>query len=200
MKALAEFLFSAAMLRRTPRSGLQFLGSGRESVAEHVFQTMMAAYVLARMEKQAGRIPDEEKLLKLCLMHDLIESRTGDHNYVNKKYVQVDDTRALADMCGPLFFGDEVKELVAEFDRRETLEAQLAADADQLGLIILLKEEHDLGNVYARKWLLVARQRLLTESGGRLAAALQDADWSSWWFDQENRQWWINGNKNPKEE
>ena len=102
MKVLAEFLFSAAMLRRTPRSGLQFLGSGRESVAEHVFQTMMVAFVLVRMERERGRCPDQEKLLSLCLVHDLIESRTGDHNYVNKKYVKVDEKKALRDTCAPL--------------------------------------------------------------------------------------------------
>ena len=33
MKRIANFLFEAGMLKRTPRTGFQFLGSGAESVA-----------------------------------------------------------------------------------------------------------------------------------------------------------------------
>ena len=196
---MAEFLFSAAMLRRTPRSGLQFLGSGRESVAEHVFQTMITGYTLAKMELEGGGEIDEKRLLQLCLLHDLLEARTGDLNYVNKKYLEVDEAGALADMCRPLFFGAEMAELVKEFEQKESREAQLAADADQLALIVLVKEQHDLGNPYARKWLTVARQRLLTESGRALAKGLHENDWASWWFSKDSNEWWVNG-KIKKEE
>jgi len=193
VKDIAEFLFTAAMLRRTPRSGLQFLGSGKESVAEHVFQAMIAAYALVKMEHEKGIEVDEKKVLMLCLLHDMLESRTGDHNYVNKKYVTVDETKALNDMCRPLFFGDEIKELVIEFEDKKSVEAQLAADADQLALIVLVKEQHDLGNPYARKWLTVARQRLLTESGRTLGRSLDESDWAAWWFSKESNEWWVNG-------
>ncbi len=193
MKDIAEFLFTAAMLRRTPRSGLQFLGSGRESVAEHVFQTIMVAYSLVKMEQKKGTVVDENKVLKLALLHDMLESRTGDHNYVNKKYIKVDDDKALADMCRPLFFGAEVKELVVEFEKKESYEARLAADADQLALMVLLKEQQDLGNVYAEKWLTVARQRILTESGRLLADSVNETDWAAWWFSKDSNDWWVNG-------
>lgn len=196
---MAEFLFTAAMLRRTPRSGLQFLGSGRESVAEHVFQTMMAGYALAKMELENGVEVDEKRLLQLCLLHDLLEARTGDHNYVNKKYVEVDEARALEDMCRPLFFGAEVTDLVKEFEEKESYEAQLAADADQLALIVLVKEEQDLGNPYAKKWLTVARQRLVTESGRALAKSLYESDWASWWFSKDSNEWWVNGKQRKGE-
>ena len=46
---LADFLFEAGMLRKTPRTGYQFLGSGGESVAEHSFRTAIVGYVLASM-------------------------------------------------------------------------------------------------------------------------------------------------------
>ncbi len=193
MNDLAEFLFTAAMLRRTPRSGLQFLGSGKESVAEHVFQTMITAYTLVKMEQEQGRDVNENKILRLCLLHDMLESRTGDHNYVNKKYLKVDENKALDDMCRPLFFGAEVKALISEFEAKESLEAQLAADADQLALMALVKEQHDLGNPYACKWLTVAQQRLLTESGRSLGRALSESDWASWWFSKESNEWWVNG-------
>jgi len=193
VKSIAEFMFTAAMLRRTPRSGLQFLGSGQESVAEHVFQTMMVAYSLVKLEQEKGTEVDENRVLKLALLHDMLESRTGDHNYVNKKYLKVDENRALDDMCRPLFFGAEVKELVVEFEEKKSYEAKLAADADQLALMVLLKEQQDLGNVYAEKWLTVARQRLLTESGRLLAQSLNETDWAGWWFSKDSNEWWVNG-------
>ena len=37
MENLADLLFEAKMLKEIPRSGFQFLGAGRESVAEHVY-------------------------------------------------------------------------------------------------------------------------------------------------------------------
>jgi len=193
VKSIAEFLFTAAMLRRTPRSGLQFLGSGRESVAEHVFQSMMVAYSLIKMEQEKGLDVDENKILKLCLLHDMLESRTGDHNYVNKKYIKVDEEKALNDMCRPLFFGNEIRELILEFEEKKSSAAKLAADADQLALMVLLKEQQDLGNNYAEKWLAVARQRLLTESGRSLAESLSETDWAGWWFSKDSNEWWVNG-------
>ena len=200
MKEMAEFLFTASMLRRTPRSGLQFLGSGQESVAEHVFQTMIAGYALVKMELEQGAKIDEKRVLQLCLLHDLLESRTGDLNYVNKKYLKVDEAGALEDMCRPLFFGDEVSALVKEFEQKESPEARLAADADQLALIVLVKEQQDLGNPYAKKWLIVARQRLLTESGRALAKGLYESDWASWWFSKDSNEWWVNGKKEKGEQ
>ena len=35
------------MLKKTPRTGYQFLGTGKESVAEHSFRTAIIGYVLA---------------------------------------------------------------------------------------------------------------------------------------------------------
>ncbi|MCK5682053.1 HD domain-containing protein, partial [bacterium] len=154
---------------------------------------MIAAYALVKLEHEKGVEVDEKKVLLLCLLHDMLEARTGDHNYVNKKYITVNETKALNDMCRPLFFGGEIKELVTEFEQKESVEAQLAADADQLALIVLVKEQHDLGNPYARKWLTVARQRLLSESGRELARSLNDSDWAAWWFSKDSNEWWVNG-------
>ena len=93
MKNLANFLFEVGMLKRTPRSGHQFLGSGSESVAEHICRVIFIGYALAKLDGGA----DETKLLKMCFLHDLHEARTGDMNYMNKKYVSVDEDKALQD-------------------------------------------------------------------------------------------------------
>ncbi|MCD6293245.1 MAG: HD domain-containing protein, partial [Deltaproteobacteria bacterium] len=159
----------------------------------HPFDTMLVCYALLKMELENEVEIDEKRVLQLCLLHDLLESRTGDLNYVNKKYLEIDEEKALEDMCRPLFFGDEMSALIKEFERKESCEARLAADADQLALIVLVKEQHDLGNPYATKWLAVARQRLLTESGRALGKGLFAGDWASWWFSKDSNEWWVNG-------
>ena len=195
MKEISEFLFETSMLRRTPRSGFQFLGSGSESVAEHILSTLYIGYVLCKMDPEA----DELKVLKLCLMHDLPEARTGDMNYVNKKYVTVDEKKAVKEIAAPLFFGGEIEEALEEFNMRQSREAFLARDADQLALILRLKECGDLGNKYSQEWLNFAIQRLSTETARKLADSILDTDHSDWWF-KENNDWWINGNSNTKNE
>jgi putative hydrolase of HD superfamily len=189
MKELADFLFEVGMLKKTPRSGFQFLGSGCESVAEHILGTLFVAYVLCKMDPEA----DELKVLKLCLMHDLPEARTGDMNYVNKKYVSVDEKKAVRELAEPLFFGKEIEGCLDEFNAKETRESLLARDADQLSLILQLKECDDLGNDYSREWIRFAVQRLVTQNARRLAEGILATDSSNWWF-QDKSDWWINGN------
>ena len=192
MDAIANFLFEVGMLKRTPRTGLQFLGSGEESVAEHVFRVVFIGYALARLEQDV----DELKVLKMCFLHDLPEARIGDLNYVNKKYVTADETKAIRDLAETIPFGRDIEQIIEEFNRAETREAQLANDADQLELILMLKEYKDLGNKYADEWISYALKRLRTEKAQALAHAIIDTDSTSWWF-KDKGDWWINGG-NPR--
>ena len=192
MSEIADFLFEVGMLKKTPRSGFQFLGSGCESVAEHILRTLYIGYVLCKMDPEA----DERKVLRLCLMHDLPEARTGDLNYVNKKYVTVDEKKAVRELAEPLFFGAEIEESIDEFNERKTKEALLARDADQLSLILQLKECGDLGNRYSREWIRFAVLRLATENARKLAEEILDTDSSHWWF-KEKGDWWVNGSRGP---
>lgn len=195
MKELADFLFEVGMLKKTPRSGFQFLGSGCESVAEHVLRTLYIGYVLCKMDSEA----DELKVLRLCLMHDLPEARTGDMNYVNKKYVAVDERKAIRELAEPLFFGREIEEDLNEFNGKKTKESLLARDADQLSLILQLKECGDLGNKYSLEWIRFAVQRLVTENARNLAAQIIATDSSHWWF-KDKSDWWVNGHHGSSEE
>jgi len=190
MKNIANFLFEAGMLKRTPRSGFQFLGSGAESVAEHIFRTTCIGYALGRL----GKNIDVDRLIKMCLFHDLPEARTGDLNYVNKKYVEADERKAVDDLAQTLPFGNEIKELILEFSECVTEEARLARDADQLEFILALKEYKDLGNKYADEWLEFSLKRLQTEAARELAKTILETDSSLWWFSDKG-DWWVSGGK-----
>lgn len=193
MKRIIEFLFEVGMLKKTPRTGYQFLGSGKESVADHSFRTAVIGYILANKVYGA----DVKKVVLMCLFHDFPEARTGDHNYVNKRYVKADEEGALRDQVRDLPFGDEVIALANEFNTDATLEAQLSRDADQLDLILELKDQLDLGNSGAKDWLAFAVKRLLSENAKKMAEEILSTNSTNWWFDK-NTDWWVNGSRNQQ--
>ena len=192
MSQLANYLFEVGMLNRTPRSGFAFLGSGRQSVAEHSFRAVHAAWLLARLSAEPV---DELHLLQLVLFHDLPEARTGDFNYVNHKYDRVDEDRLYADLRAALPFGDAILALVQEFEARATPEARLANDADQIELLLMLKEEQDLGNPRAAEWIPSALARLKTEAGHRLAEEILHTPSDEWWFNNKQDRHWVDRGK-----
>lgn len=191
---LADFLFECGMLRKTPRSGYQFLGTGSENVAEHSFRTAAVGFVLAQM---AGA--DAQRTAMMCLFHDLHEARTGDFNYVNRIYNQSQRTRALADCLEGTGLSDALMPLWEELERTESPEAMLAQDADQIDLILNLKEQSDLGNRYADKWMAGAEKRLRTPEGRQLAAAVMETDHTDWWFLGPDQSWWERKNGSRKD-
>ena len=188
-KRLADFVFELGMLRRTPRTGYQFLGSGAENVAEHSFRTAMIGYILAR---RAGA--DVARTVFLCLFHDVHEARIGDFNYVNRIYNTSDPVLAFTHALEGTGLREEVLDMWRELETGETLEAKLAQDADQLDFIANLKEEQDLGNPYAAKWLAHALPRLRTDVAREFAAVIRETDQSEWWFARPDESWWRKGN------
>ncbi|GAF67986.1 unnamed protein product [marine sediment metagenome] len=188
MRNIINFLFEIGILKKTPRSGYQFLGTGNESVAEHSFRVAVIAYLLAKNEPKA----DMQKVVLMSLFHDFHEARTGDHNYVNKRYVTVNENKAVNDLAQKLPFGQEIVSLIDEFNSRETLEAQLSQDADQLDFILELKRQQDLGNISAAEWLRYSVKRLITDFAKKLADEIVTTDSSDWWF-KKKEELWING-------
>jgi len=190
VKRIVEFLFEAGMLKRTPRSGWQFLGSGSESVADHTFRTALISFALARL---VGTV-DAERVVLLALVHDLPEARTGDLNYMNQKYVVADEERAARDLADGLPFGDELAGLLEEYRAESTPEARLVHDADQLELLLSLKEQRDAGNLQADEWVPFVLQRLRSDSGRELAGQVLSGHSAGWWFDRGS-SWWVRGGK-----
>jgi putative hydrolase of HD superfamily len=109
---------------------------------------------------------------------------------VNKRYVDVKEDQAIKDLAQTLPFGDEIEELLEEFTSGESREAKLARDADQLDLILGLKEHQDLGNRYAEDWINFARKRLKTDLGRQLAVSIMETDSTAWWFEGKDH-WWT---------
>ncbi len=71
------------------------------------YAPIFVGYTLCKMDDSL----DELRVLKMCVLHDLPEARTGDMNYVNKKYVNVDEEKAVTELTESLFFGNDIKEV-----------------------------------------------------------------------------------------
>lgn len=179
MQRVVDLLFEALMLNRIPRSGYSFLGAGKESVGEHTFSTAFIAFVLSRLEPQT----DAARLMAMCLVHDLPEARIGDLNYVQKQYVSADEARAVEQAVAGLTFGGDIQALIAEFNAGESLEAQLARDADQLSLALNLKALQDIGHTSPAKWIPHVKKRLKTATGKKLIESILNRNRDSWWLE-----------------
>jgi len=182
MLRVVDLLFEALMLNRIPRSGYSFLGAGKESVAEHSFSTAFIALILSKLEPEA----DAARLMAMCLVHDLPESRIGDLNYVQKQYVAADESRAVEHAVAGLPFGSDIQALITEFNAGESLEARLARDADQLSLALNLKALQDIGHTSPAKWIPHVQDRLKTATGKKLMVSILNRDRDSWWLEHYN--------------
>lgn len=178
---LAKLLFEASLLKRIERTGYSYLGTGRENVASHSFGVIFCSYVLSK--KFPGKV-DESKVLKMALLHDFIEARTGDFNAVNKLYNHADEMKALKEAFVDLFFAEEVFKLYEEYRSNKSLEAKIVHDADVLDLIVQLKEQKDLNNPFAERWIKYAKRRLHLEEAKTLAEAITETEWCSWWLER----------------
>jgi putative hydrolase of HD superfamily len=186
LKALANFVYEVGILSKTPRSGLWFLGTGKQSVAEHLYRTTMIAYVLSYLVPEVNR----ERLLFLALMHDLGEGRTSDLNYIHQKYGRLSELKALEDLAVTVPFGRELLEAYKEEQGRETLEAKLAKDADSLDWMVTLLEESAKGNSKAHKWAGIALKRLKHPEAKRLGKMIFETNPDDWWFDEDD-DWYV---------
>ncbi|MDO5536205.1 MAG: HD domain-containing protein [Desulfovibrionaceae bacterium] len=186
LERIVDFLFEAGMLRHTPRSGYIFLGTGSEDVAQHSFRVAVMSFALARM---AGA--DPYRAAMLGLFHDLHEARTSDLNYMNQRYATKDELRAQQDAVEGTGLEEDIVGAFREFEARESPEARLAKDADQLDLLFNLKVELDKGNAFARDWIESALGRLKTPQAQAVAAEMMQTDHNRWWFGRVDRRWWV---------
>lgn len=185
LQRVAQFLFEVGTMRKISRMHRQLLLTDdmSDNIATHSFRVAVIGYFLAKMEEV-----DPLKVVMMCILHDMGESRTNDHNWVHKKYVSEAEGQILEDQFGSLPFND-FHEIGEEYSERQSRESIVAKDADVLDQILLLREYEWQGNREATKWLGGKRTEreyayldyVKTESGRTLGMALYNEDPSSWW-------------------
>jgi 5'-deoxynucleotidase YfbR-like HD superfamily hydrolase len=142
-----------------------------------------------------GKPLNRERLILLCLVHDLEEARTGDLNYVNKKYVKADEAKVAEDIREAYPCGDLLYEALKEYREGTTLESQLAHAADQLEMLLVLKIEMEQGNTRALRWFEGVCKRLTHPIAHQIADTILATPSDSWWFVNPLDPHWIHGGK-----
>lgn len=180
------------MLSKTPRSGFFFLGSGEQSVAEHINRVTYIGFCLSNMIDEKV---DVGKVVQLCLFHDISESRISDLNYVHQKYTERFEDKAHKDLIESLPFGDAVGKLLDEYHERKTIESKIAKDCDNLEFLLSLKEQIDIGNERAKSWVKPLLGRLVLDESKQLADKIIETESDRWWYGDKDDSWWVNRNK-----
>lgn len=189
IKNLVSFFYEIGTLRRILRMHQQalLLHDPTDNISSHSFRTAFIGYFLAKELKV-----DTDKVVKMCLLHDIEESRTGDLNWVHKRYIKVFENEIRVGQLKNLPDAEELLKLSKEYQRRKTLEAKIAKDADLLDEIFLLKEYELQGNKEAVDWLKGTHKKgpggesqqerqMFTKLAKEIARELKKQKPSSWW-------------------
>lgn len=196
MHTFVNLLNEVGMLSSIPRSGFAFLGTGQQSVAEHSYRTAIIGIVLAKMSTEQV---DLHKLLMICLLHDLPEARMGDLNYVQKKYLTPNLDKVLQEIKTESPLGPAIVEWIEEYENHQSLESLIAHDADQIELLLMLKQEIEKGNQRGLEWYENACKRLKTFMGQELANEIKTTPSDQWWLKNKNDSHWIDGGKSKNQ-
>jgi len=165
---LAQLAFEMGVLKGVRRAGWWHAGiRDPESVAEHSLRVAQLAALIAAEE---GADPARAALM--AIWHDSQETRTGDLPHTARRYVTGPDPQAItADQTAALpdRAAKTVREAVAEYESRETIEALCAHDADKLECLLQAVEYRAAGNSSVEGWITSSRNALQTETAKLIA-------------------------------
>lgn len=137
-----QFLFEVSALRNIRRHWSRFLNIDFDNVAEHHFRVLWTALIIAGREKKG----DTPKIIKMALVHDITESRTGDVDYISRQYVERKEELAIKDILKDTVLEKEFLEVWREYEERESIESKIVKDADNLEIDFELRELAAKGN------------------------------------------------------
>ncbi len=156
-RAALDFFFELGILKKVPRTGWLWRNiAGCESIADHCYRVNIIAMTLcdlinSRAARDSERL-DFAKVMRMAVLHEISECRTGDIPYPAQKYIGADvktnaETLAVRDMTSPLSFAGEdfYAALWREFESGKTPEAKLVKAADKLEMLIQALEYERAG-------------------------------------------------------
>jgi len=150
-KDVINFIFELGMLRRVKHEGVKLAGvNNPESVADHNLRAAQLGFILAKMENYENPF----EVCAILVFHDIAECRTGDIHYVGKRYVRIDEEKALKDQVQKLGrTGEEIARFPIELHNKNSKAGVIAHDADELEQAFTAKEYIEKGYVYVDDWL-----------------------------------------------
>lgn len=183
-----NFLFEMGNIRLIDRMWRRFHSKDFANLAEHHFRLFWIAMTIAANEPDA----DTAKVAKMAMVHDIAESRAGDVDYLARQYVERNEELAIKDMLAGTSLEQEYLELWQEYEDRETIEAKIVKDADNLDVDFELAEQAMNGNPLQRDWQsnrqFVGETKLYTDTAKLIFKQLADANPHDWHLTGRNRR------------
>lgn len=182
-----EFLYEIGCLRFIKRAWSQFLGPNYANLAEHHLRVIWLAMILAKMEKKKVNM---ENIIKMALVHDIAESRTGDVHYISRQYTKRDEEKAARDMLKDTALEKEMLPAWHEYETRKTLESKIVKDADWLDIDFEIREQKAMGRAHMEAWdenRGVMHKILFTKSAKKLIKEIQKSNPIDWYKNARNR-------------
>ena len=180
MKRDLEFLYEIGALRLIPRQWQRFHLPNVQNLAEHHYRVIWLALLIAAREKKG----DTEKIMKMALMHDIAESRTGDVDYIARQYVTRNEEQGIKDMLDATALKGEFLKLWHEYEARESIESKIVKDADNLDVDLDLREQgasgHQLGKAWKEERAWVGNNRLFTKTAKQLHKEIWQSNPHDW--------------------
>ena len=132
-----DTLIALDALTDLPRTGWILRGVAQpESIAAHSYGVALVTMALVDLARGEGREVDGERALRIALLHDAPEARTGDIPMPQKSATM---SESLADIeravVGEILPADWI-ESWTESEQRASLEAKIAMAADKIQLMI----------------------------------------------------------------
>ncbi|MCL5797597.1 MAG: HD domain-containing protein [Patescibacteria group bacterium] len=175
-----HFLIEVFSLKYVLRSSYQTLsrGLGQETIAEHSFMCAIIGYVLANLEHA-----DVNKVVLMCLLHDIAETRTGDANFIHKHYQLLLEDKAITDMTSvlPPNMQKQIRGIYKELAEQKTKESHLVKEADILEQEFQEKHYFEIGNKQAKGWMDYSVKQLKNPTAVKIGRKLKEAKISGWW-------------------
>ena len=164
-----EFLFEMGSIRLIDRMWRRFHQKDFANLAEHHFRMFWIAMIIAAQEGDV----DTGKIAKMVLVHDIAESRTGDVDYLARQYVERNEELGIRDMLANTAIEKEFLALWQEYETRETIEAKIVKDADNLDVDFELAEIAERGSkLVDARWLqkreIVGTTKLYTKTAQKI--------------------------------
>ncbi|MFD0257504.1 HD family hydrolase [Kitasatospora indigofera] len=174
-----SYLMEAGTLKRAKRSGWWIAGiKDPETIAEHSWRTAVIGAVLAMMEGA-----DPARVALLCTFHDTQETRIGDIPWIGRRYIQTSSNETVtADQVADAYpaVAEGISAIVHDYENGESLEVQVAHDADKLECMIQGLEYLQQGYPAAQEWVDSTRAKLKLPSAIALADAAQTMKLADW--------------------
>lgn len=175
---LVRFTFELGQLRTEARHGWNRIYEHPETVAEHTQRAASLGFLLAHREG----FKDPPLIATMILFHDMHETRTGDADKVQRKYLTLDEAGAARDQTQGLgLAGKAIFEMWLEVEEGKTEAGRLAKDAEILEMVFTARELVIRGNTDAQEWISSSRTRLKTEGARALLEIIDTSDPSEWW-------------------